>query len=145
MKVLALLVVFSGLSFSQGVVHPRQILRNGAALNECLKWNGTVWAPGACGGGGSVTNAAALTVDMPVFGDGGNAVKVGTKTGTGNEAVMSASPTISEPRLANAAEATCDSSIEGKMTVVTGGAGVASTVRVCLKDSSDIYAWRPIV
>jgi hypothetical protein len=46
------------------------------------------------GGAGTVTNASALTADLPMFGDGANASKVGTKTGTGTQAVMSTAPTI---------------------------------------------------
>ena len=45
---------------------------------------------GTPSGTGTVTNAAALTADQPVFGDGANAAKVGTKSGTTNE-VMTAS------------------------------------------------------
>ena len=58
------------------------------------------------GGAGTVTNAAALTADLPVFGDGSAAAKVGTKTGTGNELVTSQSPTIVTPTIASFANAT---------------------------------------
>ena len=60
----------------------------------------TVVPPGG-GGSGDVTAAATLTADQPVFGDGSKAVKSGTKTGTGNEAVMSQSPTIVTPTVAS--------------------------------------------
>jgi len=54
-------------------------------------------------------------------------------------------PTITGPTIANQAEGTCDSSARGKYTVVQGGAGVADTLRICLKDSADTYAWRPLL
>jgi hypothetical protein len=44
----------------------------------------------------------------------------------------------------NDAEATCDSTTRGKVTVVQGGSGVDDTLRVCLKSSADVYAWRPL-
>jgi hypothetical protein len=97
------------------------------------------------GGAGTVTNAAALTLDLPVFGAGSNGIKVGTKTGTGIEAVMSQNPTVTGPIIANLAEASCDSTLRGKITVVQGGAGVGDTARICIKTDADIYIWRPIV
>ena len=54
---------------------------------DCASWdaNGNAVADGApCG---TVTNAAALTVDLPLFGDAANASKVGTKSGNTNEVV----------------------------------------------------------
>lgn len=39
---------------------------------------------------------------------------------------------------------TCDSSVRGTFFVDEGGAGVADTVEVCSKDSSDVYAWRTL-
>jgi hypothetical protein len=50
-------------------------------------------------GNGAVTNTGALTLDTPLFGAGGIAVKAGTRTGTGTEAVMSQSPTIVTPTI----------------------------------------------
>jgi hypothetical protein len=41
-------------------------------------------------------------------------------------------------------EETCDSTARGRTRVVEGGAGVADTLRICLKDSADAYAWRPL-
>ena len=52
-------------------------------------------------GNGTVTNTGALTLDLPLFGAGGIAVKAGTRTGTGTEAVMSQSPTIVTPKIAS--------------------------------------------
>ena len=50
------------------------------------------------GGSGTVTNTGGpLTADLPVFGNGGADLKAGTKTGTGNQAVMSLSPSIVSP------------------------------------------------
>jgi hypothetical protein len=97
------------------------------------------------GGAGTVTNAAALTLDLPVFGAGSNGIKVGTKTGTGIEGVMSQNPTVTGPIIANLAEASCDSTLRGKITVVQGGAGVGDTARICIKTDADTYIWRPIV
>lgn len=56
-------------------------------------------ASGGGGGVGDVTAALALTADLPVFGDGSDAIKVGTKTGTGTVAVMNTSPTLVTPVL----------------------------------------------
>lgn len=42
------------------------------------------------------------------------------------------------------AEATCDSTTRGTFDFTAGSAGVADSVRVCAKDSSDTYAWVPI-
>jgi hypothetical protein len=67
------------------------------------------------------------------------------ETGSGGGFMRATEPTMTGPVIGNLAEATCDSSIRGKITVVQGGAGVADTVRVCAKDSTDSYAWRPIV
>ena len=48
-----------------------------------------------------MTNAGGLTLDAPLFGSGGISLKAGTRTGTGNEAVMSQSPTIVTPTIAS--------------------------------------------
>jgi hypothetical protein len=67
------------------------------------------------------------------------------ETGSGGGFVRATEPTMTGPVVGNLSEATCDSSIRGKITVVQGGAGVADTMRACVKDSADSYAWRPIV
>jgi len=58
---------------------------------------------GASGSGtGTVTNSlGSLTNDLPVFGNGGSDVKAGTKTGTNNQVVVSQSPTILSPLIAD--------------------------------------------
>jgi len=46
----------------------------------------------------AVTNlSGSLTIDQPVFGNSGSDVKVGSKTGTGNEIVVSQLPVIASP------------------------------------------------
>lgn len=55
---------------------------------------------------GTVTHTGALTADQPMFGNGAADSKVGTKTGTGNQAVMSQSPTIVTPTIASFANST---------------------------------------
>ncbi len=44
----------------------------------------------------------------------------------------------------NAAEPTCNSTNRGDVVLVTGGAGVADTFRICTKDSGDAYAYRAL-
>jgi hypothetical protein len=52
--------------------------------------------------GGTVTNlSGALTADQPVFGNSGADLKVGTKTGTGDQVVVSQSPVITSPYIAD--------------------------------------------
>lgn len=67
------------------------------------------------------------------------------EAGTGGGFVRATEPTMTGPVVGNLAEATCDSTIRGKITVVQGGAGTADTARICIKDATDTYAWRPIV
>jgi hypothetical protein len=86
------------------VIEPQNVTIDNSSYNVVITF--AVATTGIChlngsGGAGTVTNAAALTADLPVFGDGSNAVKSGTKTGTGNEAVMSQSPTIVTPTIAS--------------------------------------------
>jgi hypothetical protein len=51
---------------------------------------------------GSVTNTSGtLTTDLPLLGAGGNDAKLGTKTGNGNQVVVSQSPTIVSPTVAD--------------------------------------------
>jgi hypothetical protein len=68
------------------------------------------------------------------------------ETGT-SLAVFNTDPSIVGPVIGNLAEATCDSTaaMRGKVTVVQGGAGVPDTLRACLKNDADVYAWRPII
>jgi hypothetical protein len=67
----------------------------GANLYSCTASN--TWTRG-----GSVTNTGgALTVDLPVFGAGGSDSKPGTKTGAGDQVVVSQSPTIVTPAIAD--------------------------------------------
>ena len=47
-------------------------------------------------------------------------------------------------RWSGSTEPTCDSSARGLVVLVTGGAGVADTWRICSKDSADVYAFRPM-
>ena len=73
----------------------------GANIYLCTATN--TWT-GATGGGGSgtVTNTGGtLTMDQPVFGAGGSDSKIGTKAGTGTQVVMSQSPTIVTPTIAD--------------------------------------------
>src|ERR1043166_3947033 len=75
----------------------------GANLYLCTAKD--IWTQ-VTGGTGAVTNSGTLTADLPVFGNGTTIVKVGTKTGTGNVAVMQASPTLTTPTIASFANAT---------------------------------------
>lgn len=79
---------------------------NGAAgttlyVKESGDWTTTGWvAYGTGGGSGTVTHTAgALTLDLPVFGNGGDDIKVGTKSGTGTELPTTQSPTIVTPTI----------------------------------------------
>jgi hypothetical protein len=65
-------------------------LFGGGSCSGYLKSDGTCDTPG---GAGTVTHTAgALTADLPVFGNGTDDIKVGTKTGTGNELATSTLP-----------------------------------------------------
>lgn len=71
--------------------------RDNAGTME-VKNSAGAWAAIGGGGSGTVTHTAgALTLDLPVFGNGASDLKVGTKTGTGNELTTSQSPTIVTP------------------------------------------------
>jgi hypothetical protein len=89
---------------------------------------------GGGSGSGTVTNAAALTADLPMFGDGSNAAKVGTKTGTGNEAVMSQSPTLVTPNLGTPSAATLTNATG--LPISTGVSGLGTGVATALATPS---------
>lgn len=42
-------------------------------------------------------------------------------------------------------ESTCDATRRGRIVMVQGGAGVADTVRMCVKSAADTYAWTSII
>lgn len=42
------------------------------------------------------------------------------------------------------AEPTCDATIRGTIWYTAGGAGVADKLRICVKPSTDVYAWQAI-
>jgi hypothetical protein len=44
-------------------------------------------------------------------------------------------------QVTGASQPTCDSTIRGQHWTIQGGAGVADTFQVCLKDAADVYAW----
>lgn len=46
---------------------------------------------------------------------------------------------------ANAAKPTCNSTNRGKLFFLDGAAGVADTYEICMKNASDVYAWKTIV
>jgi len=75
----------------------------GANIYLCTATNTWTAAAGGGGGGsGTVTNTGGtLTMDQPVFGAGGSDSKIGTKAGTGTQVVMSQSPTIVTPTIAD--------------------------------------------
>lgn len=57
---------------------------------------------GSSGSSTTVTNlSGALTADLPVFGNSGSDIKAGTKTGTGDQVVVSQSPVITSPTIAD--------------------------------------------
>ena len=47
--------------------------------------------------------------------------------------------------LLNGTEGTCDADHRGEVVLVEGGAGVADTARMCVKDAGDSYAWTTIL
>ena len=49
-----------------------------------------------------------------------------------------------EARWASGTEGTCNASNRGRVVMVYGGAGVADTFRVCVKDATDTYAWKTL-
>ena len=49
------LVLATAPAHGQGIIWPRQIRQAGATTGQCLMWNGTIWAPDDCGGGGAGT------------------------------------------------------------------------------------------
>jgi hypothetical protein len=51
---------------------------------------------------------------------------------------------IDGPDHTTGAEPTCDATLRGQINEVQGGAGVADTLKVCSKNSSDTYAWYPL-
>jgi hypothetical protein len=109
------------------VIEPQNVTIDNSTYNVVITF--AVATTGVChlngsGGAGTVTNAAALTADMPMFGDGANAAKVGTKTGTGNEAVMSQSPTIVTPTIASLTNA------QHGHTDAAGGGSISATYQV---------------
>jgi hypothetical protein len=109
------------------------VRNDGKNSYECLPdgSGGYAWFDKTVGGSGSgtVTNTGTLTADLPVFGNGTTDIKVGTKTGTGNQAVMSQSPTIVTPTIAsfvNAAHAHFDAPSGGQLsfqTAISDGPG----------------------
>jgi hypothetical protein len=75
-----------------------------AGANVFLCTGTNTWTQIAAGGAGTgtVTNTGgALLLDLPLFGAGGNDAKAGTKTGAGNQVVVSQSPTIVSPVIAD--------------------------------------------
>lgn len=65
-------------------------------------------------------------------------------TGTG-DVVRASTPTITDQILGNSTEGTCNSGNRGKLTIVQGGAGVADTVRICVKNGADAYNWTSVI
>ena len=45
----------------------------------------------------------------------------------------------------NAAKPTCNADNRGRVFYLDGAAGVADTYEICMKDASDVYAWKTIV
>lgn len=74
----------------------------GANLYLCTATNTWTQIQGTGSGSGTVTNTGGLLgLDLPLFGAGGNDIKTGTKTGGGNQVVLSLSPTIVQPVIAD--------------------------------------------
>ena len=73
----------------------------GANLYLCTAANTWTQVQGSTGAGTVTNSGGALTLDMPLFGAGGNDSKVGTKTGSGDQVVVSQSPTIVSPVIAD--------------------------------------------
>jgi hypothetical protein len=63
----------------------------------------------------------------------------------GGGVVAAVSPTglakATSLQLLTEAEPTCEAATRGRINYVAGGAGVADTVRVCVKSAADSYAW----
>lgn len=53
-------------------------------------------------------------------------------------------PRITVVALAVGSPPSCDSDSEGTMTVATAGSGVASILKICMKNASNAYAWRDV-
>jgi hypothetical protein len=111
--------------------------------SNTLTFTGTDTSSIAFGTGGTVAYTAN---NLSVFAATTSAQLAGVlsdETGTG-VAMFNISPSLAGPQFTNQAEATCNSGNRGRVTVVTGAGGVADTLRACLKDASDSYAWRPL-
>jgi hypothetical protein len=66
-----------------GQINPSQLSQAGATLMQPLCWLGTVWGPGACGGGGSGGGATIPSVTNLIKGDGsGNGADSGIAPST---------------------------------------------------------------
>jgi hypothetical protein len=90
-----------------------------------------------------VTNSGTLTADLPVFGNGTTVVKVGTKTGTGTESVMSQSPTIVTPSIAsftNAQHAHADAAGGGTLGASAIASGTLAAARGGLGADASAFA-----
>jgi len=73
----------------------------GANLYLCTSTNTWTAVQGGSGSGTVTNTGGTLTLDLPLFGAGGNDSKVGTKTGTGTQVVVSQSPAIVTPTIAD--------------------------------------------
>ena len=102
------------------------------------------------GGTGDVLHTGTLTTDLPIFGNGSATIKVGAKSGTGNELATSAAPTIDSPlfntsiKIGNGSEPAAGAGNRGLIIFTQGGVGVPDSLRICVKLDDDTYAWMPI-
>lgn len=89
-----------------------QYLRGGGAGGGAPSWDTPA-------GAGTVTHTGALGLGLPVFGNGGSDIAVGTKTGNGTVGVMQDSPSLITPALGAATVTTLNG-----LTLTTSAGGI---------------------
>jgi hypothetical protein len=91
----------------------------------------------AIGTGGTVTHTGALTLDQPVFGNGGGDIKVGTKSGSTDEVVtQSGAATSGAPLLYDASGNAIAGTKSGNTTELVSATGASTSGYPLLYDAS---------
>jgi hypothetical protein len=101
----------------------------------------TSYPVNGAGGGGTIMGTAAISAGV-LFQNG----TLDTVTTDAAFIFTSATGLLNVPNIqfANKAEVTANAANRGTITYVAGGAGVADTLRVCVKDETDTYMWVPL-